>query len=880
MPRSCRLLLAAGLLSLAWHGPVAAQSATATGTLMVQWGDADRGARPPRMAWTLTGDRGEVWDVELTEAQVRVAGGVRALNRSRVTVVGTATPAISRARGAPLAPRLRAGSIASTDGGRTASLMAQPPQSGAKPYALLLCKFADVASEPRPLADFTALLSNSSPNLDHYYRELSAGQMNLGGSQAVGWFTLPQPRAAYLPGGQLAFSALAADCTAAADASVNFANFSGILIQVNADLDGYAWGGSSFLSLDGVSRSWPMTWMPLWATQSSMHGAYAHEVGHSLGLPHSSGPYSATYDSRWDVMSNSYLIFNGATSSYLAGHTIIYHKDLLGWIPAARKVTPTAGTQTILLEQAEFPTAGTTPLEIVIPIEGTSQFYTVEARRFLGYDAPLPGEAVVIHLITPGTSVPAKVVDPDNNGNPNDAGAMWLPGETFQGVNGIRVQVNARTAEGWSVTVTMPLPDVQLSVAGAGSGNGMVTSSPGGIACTSTAGSSSGNCSAPFPGGTVVTLTPTVTAGSFVGWSGACVGSGNCQVTLDQARSVTATFQLGNQTLAVTADGNGSGVVRSSLEGINCVSTAGTLSGPCVAAYPQGTMVTLTADATVGTFTGWSGACSGTATCTLALTQVRNVGATFVVANQQLATELTGTGSGSVTSTPAGIACVSTRGAVAGSCAAEFAEGTVVTLNAVASGGSFAGWGGACSGVGACVVTLSEVRTVSAQFDPPTFAVTLTAAGGGSGAITSQAGLAPALACLSTAGSVTGACSATYVEGAVVTLTPTATAGAFGGWSGACTGFGPCQVEVTQARAVTATFLAPQLLIDTFARALLGEGSIAPEIAAQLDAAGNRNGIRDLGDLVALMDHSPEARFSAVVMRVLQRRGGANAIRP
>jgi hypothetical protein len=177
-------------------------------------------------------------------------------------------------------------------------------------------------------------------------------------------------------------------------------------------------------------------------------------------------------------------------------------------------------------------------------------------------------------------------------------------------------------------------------------------------------------------------------------------------------------------------------------------------------------------------------------------------------------------------------------------------------------------------------VTLSEVRTVSAQFDPPTFAVTLTAAGGGSGAITSQAGLAPALACLSTAGSVTGACSATYVEGAIVTLTPTATAGAFGGWSGACTGFGPCQVEVTQARAVTATFLAPQLLIDTFARALLGEVYLAPEIAAQLDEAVNRNGIRDLGDLVALMDHSPEARFSAVVMRVLQRRGGANAIRP
>ncbi|MBK7595221.1 MAG: hypothetical protein IPJ11_08220 [Gemmatimonadetes bacterium] len=185
------------------------------------------------------------------------------------------------------------------------------------------------------------------------------------------------------------------------------------------------------------------------------------------------------------------------------------------------------------------------------------------------------------------------------------------------------------------------------------------------------------------------------------------------------------------------------------------MSTAGTLSGSCVAAYPQGTMVTLTADATIGAFTGWSGACSGTASCTLALTQVRNVGATFVVANRLLTTEVTGAGSGSVTSTPAGIACASTHGAVAGSCAAEYAEGTVVTLEAVASGGSFAGWSGACSGVGTCLVALSEARTVTARFDPPSFAVTVSASGGGSGAITSQAGLSPALACLSTAGAST-----------------------------------------------------------------------------------------------------------------------------
>lgn len=72
----------------------------------------------------------------------------------------------------------------------------------------------------------------------------------------------------------------------------------------------------------------------------------------------------------------------------------------------------------------------------------------------------------------------------------------------------------------------------------------------------------------------------------------------------------------------------------------------------------------------------------------------------------------TGAGSGTITSSPAGIDCGST-------CAASFATGTVVTLTATAASGStFAGWnGGGCSGTGSCAVTLSASQTVSATFD-------------------------------------------------------------------------------------------------------------------------------------------------------------------
>jgi uncharacterized repeat protein (TIGR01451 family) len=67
-------------------------------------------------------------------------------------------------------------------------------------------------------------------------------------------------------------------------------------------------------------------------------------------------------------------------------------------------------------------------------------------------------------------------------------------------------------------------------------------------------------------------------------------------------------------------------------------------------------------------------------------------------------------GSGSVTSSPSGIACPT-------ACAADFATGTVVALTATpASGSTFSGWSGACTGTTSCSVTLSADRTVTATF--------------------------------------------------------------------------------------------------------------------------------------------------------------------
>jgi hypothetical protein len=77
---------------------------------------------------------------------------------------------------------------------------------------------------------------------------------------------------------------------------------------------------------------------------------------------------------------------------------------------------------------------------------------------------------------------------------------------------------------------------VDLVVLRSGSGFGSVTSDPEGIDC--------GNwCSASFAGGGTVTLTAAADAGSvFSGWSGDCIGNGECTVIMDTNRLVTAVF--------------------------------------------------------------------------------------------------------------------------------------------------------------------------------------------------------------------------------------------------------------------------------------------------------------------------------------------------
>ncbi len=75
--------------------------------------------------------------------------------------------------------------------------------------------------------------------------------------------------------------------------------------------------------------------------------------------------------------------------------------------------------------------------------------------------------------------------------------------------------------------------------------------------------------------------------------------------------------------LTVNLAGTGSGTVTSNPSSINCPTV-------CSANFASGTSVTLTATPANGSsFAGWSGACSGTGTCTVSMTSSQSVTATF-----------------------------------------------------------------------------------------------------------------------------------------------------------------------------------------------------------------------------------------------------------
>ena len=160
--------------------------------------------------------------------------------------------------------------------------------TGSQAWVTILCRFADATDvTPYPVSHFEKLMGSSYPGLEHYWREVSDGNIpDLRGSVVVGWYNLPRPRSYYMFSTRedgtedLEFERAVADCTAVADADVFFPDFDGINLVFNQQALAWSQGGGWRLTKDGqnsysmvshgctrIIESYPSVWHTRWATR-------------------------------------------------------------------------------------------------------------------------------------------------------------------------------------------------------------------------------------------------------------------------------------------------------------------------------------------------------------------------------------------------------------------------------------------------------------------------------------------------------------------------------------------------------------------------------------------------------------------------------------
>jgi carboxypeptidase family protein/putative Ig domain-containing protein len=193
--------------------------------------------------------------------------------------------------------------------------------------------------------------------------------------------------------------------------------------------------------------------------------------------------------------------------------------------------------------------------------------------QYLAYNANLSGQGgfAPLHWSVPAGTLPQGVsLNTDTgaiSGTPTTCGSFPLTIQLADSAPAATttqkaLQINVNCVARNTMTVTLQ-----------GTGGGSVNSNPSGIACSS--GSSTG-CSAPFVAASGVTLMPTNDAESlFKGWAGACINlTGNCSVTMDAAKAVTATFDKAPLVKLLGTTPNYFGLILPALE---AASAAGTI---------------------------------------------------------------------------------------------------------------------------------------------------------------------------------------------------------------------------------------------------------------------------------------------------------------
>ena len=338
-----------------------------------------------------------------------------------------------------------------------------PDVSGKQRRAVLMCRFSDSPTPSlRDKAYFQGLFGPGK-GLSGYYDEASYGKIDFTPT-VHDWKTIG-PRASFGIDGDTSTGGQDADaifnaCTAAHDTEVDFHSVDGIDLILDESQDiGPSLGGSHLATLDGVNDFWPWTMIGSRydevGDQPDDAALFAHEIGHSFGLPHTVGKGIKSHGFDPMGFTCGWGFFTGDFDpdyDCLPVHYLAAHKDLLGWIPKSRRFTlspqkkRSRATRKVTIERVARPAGNKNPLIARFPVPGKpATFYTAEARMEVGNfdsDVNLADDGVVITKVvldcqgTPQcqfdfTPTEVQGIDKDQNGF-LDPESTYTRGETFR----------------------------------------------------------------------------------------------------------------------------------------------------------------------------------------------------------------------------------------------------------------------------------------------------------------------------------------------------------------------------------------------------------------------------------------------------------------
>jgi M6 family metalloprotease-like protein len=488
---------------------------TLEGTLIVTWGDPDTTlASGGETRFELALPDGRVARLQL-RGQENVAVGLFA---RRVRISGQLVP------GQTVENALAFGTLIVDSITRADSIVDLPPitnVSGTRRVIYLLAKYSDDINVPHAPSFYTDLNNPDVPpvgapfpaTVNGFFKKTSWNQFwwlaDVGGVGGVGapggWLTLPHPKSFYAPCGFTStcvnLNGIAEDALAAGRAQgIDFTMYDNVNFVMSNDLDCCSWGGGYFSAVD--NKSYGATWVSPRAQYTSV---FAHELSHSIGLPHSGWVYYA-YDSPWDLMSTVVNINMMSCGSYLSVNSGMVmnlgcsepgddisapYKDYLQWIPPANIVnTDTLSTVTVALEGLTLPLGSAIKMIKVClaayPCTGfPARYLTVEARvRGLGttsqFDNGIPNEGIIIQEVRrdrpaisgrcfsnaqSGWALPIDVSGGDyDSANCTTGGraypnyglnnAQFVPGQSYTSAYGVTISVLNRVGSTFTVSVS------------------------------------------------------------------------------------------------------------------------------------------------------------------------------------------------------------------------------------------------------------------------------------------------------------------------------------------------------------------------------------------------------------------------------------------